>query len=579
MAVASDAWSDGEQQLLEEGLVKFAVVCDLKEKWKAIAAHVGTRDVKACAARFKACRERALKEQNAAEEEEEEEEEEAAAVEGAADSSWWNGKWSDWRWNGRSWDWTAQSGQGWTDQEWKQDSAVDEADRRKWEIQQEIDANRRRLLQKEEQKQCEAEQREAKKRAEFEAKEKERLEKIQEREKKIQEAVQREQLEKAEAERRRQELQRKMEEEDARAGFYGQRHAVGKGKMGKGRASGKGTGKGAQQRQQKQEEMERRAREALANIGLAKEPGPGQEEQSEEEDEEETGPAVEPPAPSVAPRAVAAEAKAPPQAEVDGTGKKGGKSKGKGKGKRGKERKPGWWAKVDGDCPISLVPIAELPAPPFCLQPEGTAIPHYFDARLSSFDFINPVNRTALTREECLALDAHLRAHYPEQQATSVADAFDLFQRNGGGGSDSVRREATAVFQHLFRFSVRDLDSRGRAINYNDGGLTVIDDDDIRVSSAQHVVAATAEALGPTQTQDAAEAFPSLGTSSSQRTQGAWAKSSAPAAAEAFPALPGGAPKSKAKAAGAAKAKPKPKAKEPPFGRGLRQPKTWAKPP
>ncbi|CAE7392744.1 unnamed protein product [Symbiodinium sp. CCMP2592] len=506
MAVASDAWSDAEQELLEEGLVKFAVVCDLKEKWKAIAAHVGTRDVKACAARFKACRERALKEQK----EEEEEEEEAAAVEVAADSAWWNGKWSDWRWNGRSWDWTSQSGQGWTDQEWKQDSAVDEADRRKWEIQQEIDANRRRLLQKEEQKQREAEQREAKKRAEFEAKEKERLEKIQEREKKIQEAVQREQLEKAEAERRRQELQRKMEEEDAKAGFYGQRHAVGKGKMGKGRSSGKGTGKGAQQRQQKQEEMERRAREALANIGLAKEPEPGLEEQSEEEEEEEV---VEPPAPAPsAPRAAASEAKAPPQAEVDGKGKKGGKSKGKGKGKRGKERKPGWWAKVEGDCPISLVPIAELPAPPFCLQPEGTAIPHYFDARflasflLSSFDFINPVNRTALTREECLALDAHLRAHYPEQQATSVADAFDLFQRNGGGGSDSVRREATAVFQHLFRFNVRDLDSRGRAINYNDGGLTVIDDDDIRVSSAQH------------------ETYRS----------GAWAKSSAPAAAEAL---------------------------------------------
>lgn len=486
MAVASDAWSDAEQQLLEEGLVKFAVVCDLKEKWKAIAAHVGTRDVKACAARFKACRDRALKEQNA-EQEEEEEAEEAAAAEGA-DSSWWQGKWSDWRWNGRSWNWTGHSGQGWTDEEWKQDSGVDEAERRKWEIQQEIDANRRRMLQKEEQKQREAEQREAKKRAEFEAKEKERLEKTQEREKKIYEAVQREQREKAEAERRRQELQRKMEEEDAKAGFYGQRHAVGKGKMGKGRASGKGTGKGAQQRQQKQEEMERRAREALANIGLAKEPEPGLEDESEAEEEE----VAEPPAPSAAPRAASSKAEAPPPAEVDGKGKKGGKSKGKGKGKRTKERKPGWWAKVDGDCPISLVPIAELPAPPFCLQPEGTAVPHYFDARflasflLSSFDFINPVNRTALTREDCLALDAHLRAHHSEQQATSVADAFDLFQRNGGGGSDSVRREATAVFQHLFRFNVRDLDSRGRAINYNDGGLTVIDDDDIRVSGAQH---------------------------------------------------------------------------------------------
>ena len=36
------------------GLVKFAVICDVKEKWKAIAGHVGTRDLRACADRFKA---------------------------------------------------------------------------------------------------------------------------------------------------------------------------------------------------------------------------------------------------------------------------------------------------------------------------------------------------------------------------------------------------------------------------------------------------------------------------------------------------------------------------------------------
>lgn len=34
--------------------MKFAIICDIKEKWKAIAAHVGTRDVRACADRFKA---------------------------------------------------------------------------------------------------------------------------------------------------------------------------------------------------------------------------------------------------------------------------------------------------------------------------------------------------------------------------------------------------------------------------------------------------------------------------------------------------------------------------------------------
>lgn len=167
---------------------------------------------------------------------------------------------------------------------------------------------------------------------------------------------------------------------------------------------------------------------------------------------------------------------------------KGGKSKGgkgsegrKGKGGKGKgkeRRTPGWWTKIDGDCPISLVPIAELPVPPFGLKAEGSSVPHYFDGQflasflLSSFDFINPVNRTPLSREDCSALDAHLRDFYPSQSA-SVTDAFDLFQRNGGTGSDAVRREATAVFQHLFRFThSQNMDSRGRAINFNDGGLT-----------------------------------------------------------------------------------------------------------
>ena len=78
-----------------------------------------------------------------------------------------------------------------------------------------------------------------------------------------------------------------------------------------------------------------------------------------------------------------------------------------------------------------------------------------------------------------MALDAHLR-DYPDRGVSrsasqgNVTDAFDLFQRNGGTGTDAVRREATAVFQHLFRFThSQNLDSRGRAINFNDGGLTV----------------------------------------------------------------------------------------------------------
>merc|ERR1740129_1669980 len=121
---------------------------------------------------------------------------------------------------------------------------------------------------------------------------------------------------------------------------------------------------------------------------------------------------------------------------------------------------------------------------------------HYFDARflasylLSSCDFIDPVNLRPLTLQECQALDAHLRQHHWDEQGTSVGDAFELFERNVGRQDDdesasmhAVRREATAVLQHLFRFrSARRTDQRGRAIAYADSGLMVVDDDDILTS-------------------------------------------------------------------------------------------------
>lgn len=252
------------------------------------------------------------------------------------------------------------------------------------------------------------------------------------------------------------------------AGFYGTKHLNVKGKGGK----AKGVGKGELQRRRREEEMERRAREALANIG----------KKVQKDDEG-----------SDSERASSSTKGKGKWEVVDGKGLQKGKDSeesGKGTGKDGKgqeakgrvkeKKKPTWWKTIDGDCPISLVPIAELPVPPFCLKAEGSSVPHYFDGRflasflLSSFDFINPVNRIPLSREDCLALDAHLRDHHPRDRPSSVADAFELFQRNGGSGSDAVRREATAVFQHLFRFAhAQSADSRGRAINYNDGGLTV----------------------------------------------------------------------------------------------------------
>jgi len=109
-----------------------------------------------------------------------------------------------------------------------------------------------------------------------------------------------------------------------------------------------------------------------------------------------------------------------------------------------------WWTSIDGDCPISLVAIAELQKPLFALPSPGGAPPHYFDARflgsflVSSTAFMNPVNRQPLSRSDCMALDTHLRKHHPR-------DAFDFFAKCGPR-SDQAQREATAVLQHLFQF-------------------------------------------------------------------------------------------------------------------------------
>ncbi|CAK9004676.1 unnamed protein product [Durusdinium trenchii] len=358
-------------------------------------------------------------------------------------------------------------------------------------------ANRRKLQHKEVQKQREEELREAKLRAEREQKEKERQEQQAAREQKILDAKEREAQRRQEEERLKRFMQQKREEEDAQAGFYGTRHLNMKGARGfKGGKAGKGVKKGDIQRQLREQEMERRAREVLANIGSTRSAEIGDRNSSDVERgvagstskgdaRNGGGDRVEESAaqPLSSGRETASDMKDGPVTlggkNKDGKGKtvkKGGKKERKTDEARTSE-KDRWWTKIDGDCPISLIPIAELPVPPFTLKASGSSVPHYFDARflasflLSSFDFMNPVNRSPLNREDCVALDVHLRQFYPDS-SSSVTDAYDLFQRNGGNGSDAVRREATAVFQHLFRFQPRNLDSRGRAINYNDGALT-----------------------------------------------------------------------------------------------------------
>jgi len=185
------------------------------------------------------------------------------------------------------------------------------------------------------------------------------------------------------------------------------------------------------------------------------------------------------------------------KSNIEGADK--GKDKGKGKGGKGdikggrdsKEKaqtkmRAQWWHKIEGDCPISLAPICELVVEPFALQAPGTEGWHYFDARILALylvqacDFIDPVNRRPLLREECVALDEHVARNYNKnEQYVSVTDTYDIVQLNTGG-TDQHQRDAASVLQHLFRFqSSRRTDVTGRSINFQSGGLTVIDDDDI----------------------------------------------------------------------------------------------------
>merc|ERR1712232_743293 len=78
----------------------------------------------------------------------------------------------------------------------------------------------------------------------------------------------------------------------------------------------------------------------------------------------------------------------------------------------------------------------------------------------------------------------------------------------GGGSDDRVQREATSVLQHLFRFgSHRRTDARGRAVNYTDAALTVVDGDDILTSAPGSSLPPRTEAVHET---EPAEDFPSL---------------------------------------------------------------------
>ena len=60
-------WSEEEQALLNQGLAENPASMDKKERWKAIAAVVGTRNLKECAQRYKEVKENIIRKKQAEE--------------------------------------------------------------------------------------------------------------------------------------------------------------------------------------------------------------------------------------------------------------------------------------------------------------------------------------------------------------------------------------------------------------------------------------------------------------------------------------------------------------------------------
>jgi len=157
-----------------------------------------------------------------------------------------------------------------------------------------------------------------------------------------------------------------------------------------------------------------------------------------------------------------------------------------------------------------------------------------------------PINRSPLTRDQCVRLDTHMRAHHPEQPFVSVTDAFDLFKLNGGGNSNvTTQREATAILQHLFRFqSMRHADASGHAINFTEGGLSVVDDDDIL--TPLNITDNTTHSTGAVMARSWESDFPMLPGSRPKTSEhcrvspqyGPQKKEELPSSSNAFPPLP-----------------------------------------
>ena len=153
--------------------------------------------------------------------------------------------------------------------------------------------------------------------------------------------------------------------------------------------------------------------------------------------------------------------------------------------KKAPKKKDKWWRTSTEVDPISLEPLAELDYPPFELGP------HLFDGRVLAFylvstgTFLSPMNREALTMDDCAALDTYLASN--NLDAARVADALRLQKALSAetGRDDAAaqqqRRQATAVLHGLFGFARYGDSAAARPGQRGSGGgnlRSAYDDDD-----------------------------------------------------------------------------------------------------
>ena len=125
-----------------------------------------------------------------------------------------------------------------------------------------------------------------------------------------------------------------------------------------------------------------------------------------------------------------------------------------------------WWSAWEQIDPISLEPLSALPYPPFVLRAnveQHSDSGDWFDPRAlalylgSSRRFTHPISRRALTRDECLALDGHLRRARIDSGISEVTRVFDALTARptepvtSESGAQARRTSELEVAEALFR--------------------------------------------------------------------------------------------------------------------------------